>query len=306
MSGAGELTTILYRGPLASCNYGCTYCPFAKRIDSDAQLDTDRAALTRFVRRVEEIAESRRLRVLFTPWGEALTRRWYRDAIVRLSHRIDRVAVQTNLAAGSRWLADARSGHVGFWAAWHPSDTTLAGFVRRVDGVLAQGATISVGTVISAETAERALELHAAISDRAAVWLNPQAPLRRRFTGEQVERLTAIDPHFPHGLVRHRSRGRLCDAGQRSFTVDGRGRMRRCHFVDEVIGDFYANDWAQSLQTRPCPRPGCDCFVGFSQLRDLPIAEAMGDGLLERNPRLPSLGQTPWAIERDLLASVST
>jgi DNA-binding CsgD family transcriptional regulator len=25
---------ILYRGPLASCNYGCEYCPFAKRKDT--------------------------------------------------------------------------------------------------------------------------------------------------------------------------------------------------------------------------------------------------------------------------------
>ena len=30
--------SILYRGPLASCNYDCPYCPFAKRRDSRAQL----------------------------------------------------------------------------------------------------------------------------------------------------------------------------------------------------------------------------------------------------------------------------
>ena len=29
---------ILYRGPLASCNYDCPYCPFAKRRDSTEQL----------------------------------------------------------------------------------------------------------------------------------------------------------------------------------------------------------------------------------------------------------------------------
>ena len=40
--------TILYRGPLASCNYDCPYCPFAKRRDSREQLRADRAALERF------------------------------------------------------------------------------------------------------------------------------------------------------------------------------------------------------------------------------------------------------------------
>jgi sulfatase maturation enzyme AslB (radical SAM superfamily) len=41
--------SILYRGPLSSCNYGCEYCPFAKREESYAQLETDRVALLRFV-----------------------------------------------------------------------------------------------------------------------------------------------------------------------------------------------------------------------------------------------------------------
>ena len=36
--------SILYRGPLASCNYGCEYCPFAKRKDSREALATDLAA----------------------------------------------------------------------------------------------------------------------------------------------------------------------------------------------------------------------------------------------------------------------
>ena len=41
--------SILYRGPLASCDYDCGYCPFAKRRDSPETLRADRAALERFV-----------------------------------------------------------------------------------------------------------------------------------------------------------------------------------------------------------------------------------------------------------------
>ena len=39
---------MLYRGPLASCNYDCPYCPFAKRRDRPEQLRADREALARF------------------------------------------------------------------------------------------------------------------------------------------------------------------------------------------------------------------------------------------------------------------
>jgi sulfatase maturation enzyme AslB (radical SAM superfamily) len=41
--------TILYRGSLISCNYGCEYCPFAKRQQTAAELATDKQQLERFV-----------------------------------------------------------------------------------------------------------------------------------------------------------------------------------------------------------------------------------------------------------------
>jgi hypothetical protein len=41
--------SILYRGPLSSCNYGCGYCPFAKRTETAAEPAHDRACLKRFV-----------------------------------------------------------------------------------------------------------------------------------------------------------------------------------------------------------------------------------------------------------------
>lgn len=66
-----EHLTILYRGPLASCDYDCPYCPFAKRRDTPEQLRADRAALERFTRWVAECGH--RISVLFTPWGGTRT-----------------------------------------------------------------------------------------------------------------------------------------------------------------------------------------------------------------------------------------
>ena len=44
---------ILYRGPLSSCNYGCEYCPFAKRKETRRELEDDGERLNRFVDWVE-------------------------------------------------------------------------------------------------------------------------------------------------------------------------------------------------------------------------------------------------------------
>jgi len=41
--------SILYRGPLSSCNYGCEYCPFAKHSETAAEHKEDERALNRFV-----------------------------------------------------------------------------------------------------------------------------------------------------------------------------------------------------------------------------------------------------------------
>ena len=57
---------VLYRGPLSSCNYGCAYCPFAKRHETNEQHAHDGAQLSRFV----DWALGRTgapLRVFFTP-----------------------------------------------------------------------------------------------------------------------------------------------------------------------------------------------------------------------------------------------
>ena len=70
------------------------------------------------------------------------------------------------------------------------------------------------------------------------------------------------------------------------FTVDGEGDMRRCHFVDEVIGNIHDPDWEQALQPRRCPNQFCDCFLGKAQLQADTLAPFFGATLLERLPIL--------------------
>ncbi len=114
MWGSGVDLTILYRGPLASCDYDCPYCPFAKRRDSPERLRADRAAPERFTAWAAERTGDW-LSVLFTPWGEGLVRSWYRRALIELSHlpQVQRVAIQTNLSCRTGWTAEAPVCHAG-------------------------------------------------------------------------------------------------------------------------------------------------------------------------------------------------
>src|SRR5262245_40999388 len=89
--------SILYRGPLSSCNYECGYCPFAKTRNTRAELKHDERCLQRFSNWVRGRPEE--IGILFTPWGEALVHGYYQNTLCNLSHlpNVRRVAIQTNL-----------------------------------------------------------------------------------------------------------------------------------------------------------------------------------------------------------------
>ena len=124
--------SILYRGPLSSCNYGCWYCPFAKRQESARDLAGDRQALKRFVQWVEDHPEHQ-VGILFTPWGEALVRRWYQDALVRLSNmpHVRRAVIQTNLSCRLEWIDACDTTRLALWTTFHPTEVERGRFLAK-------------------------------------------------------------------------------------------------------------------------------------------------------------------------------
>lgn len=277
--------SVLYRGPLASCNYACCYCPFSKRTETAGQLERDRAALSRFTDWLGR-QDRHEWKVLITPWGEALVRSWYRDAMALVSHmpHLASVAVQTNLSCGLQWLARCRVDRVSLWATWHPRETTCEAFVRKVEQVREQGVRICVGVVGVPEFMDDILCLQKQLPRGVYLWINAQQPRSRPYTVEETDRFQAIDPQFLLSARRQPSFGQHCPAGELSFTVDGAGDMRRCHFVEQVIGNCYEADWEQALRPRTCPNRFCDCYLGKSQFLAEELVPFFGSTSLERLP----------------------
>jgi MoaA/NifB/PqqE/SkfB family radical SAM enzyme len=277
--------TLLYRGSLASCNYDCSYCPFAKRRDTRATLARDAAELQSFVAWAG--AQARPLRVLFTPWGEALVRRHYRDAMLALARlpQVSQVALQTNLAGPLSWLADAPPARLSLCCSYHPTQTTLARFVERVQRLRALGVRHSVGVVARHEHHDAIRALKQALPAGTALWLNAYD---RRGPGyyepEELAWLEALDPWFAHSHTPPPSRGAACRAGAEALSVDGAGDVRRCHFIPTRLGNLYTDALETMLREQPCSRLRCECFIGYAQRRDLGVHDAFGDGLLARIP----------------------
>ncbi|MGW0432728.1 STM4011 family radical SAM protein [Micromonospora sp. NPDC003197] len=287
--------SILYRGPLASCNYDCAYCPFAKRRDSPAQLRADRTALARFVDWVVRNPDGDRLSVLFTPWGEGLTRSWYRDTLVRISRldHVERVAIQTNLACRLDWLAEADRRSVALWATYHPDQVSRSTFLRKCATLHEAGVRFSVGVVGLPGHLDEARALRAALPEEVYLWVN--AAEGHHYSGAEEVDWTAIDPLFGYSVRPHLSGGQDCRTGDTVISVQGDGDVRRCHFVAEPLGNLYDGSYRAALGPRPCPLPVCDCHIGYVHLETLPLYDVFAGGVLERIPaqRLGGRGVAP-------------
>ncbi|MFE2598672.1 STM4011 family radical SAM protein [Streptomyces sp. NPDC059396] len=285
--------TILYRGPLASCDYDCPYCPFAKQRDSREQLRADREALERFAAWVSE-QRNDRLSVLFTPWGEGLVRSWYRRALTELSHlpQVRRVAIQTNLSFRTDWLAGADPEKLALWCTYHPGQTPYDRFLAKCHELSDRSVRFSVGVVGLPEHLELARRLRAELPAHIYLWIN--AAEGHGYTDEEAARWTDLDPLFPYSRRPHSSAGLPCRTGESVISVDGEGTVRRCHFVRTELGNLYDGSYRQALAPRPCPLMTCDCHIGYVHLETLPLYDVFAGGVLERIPGAPErIPRTP-------------
>lgn len=267
---------LLYRGDLSSCNYSCWYCPFAKRSESRASLARDQSQVRRFVEWAS--GSSKRLSILFTPWGEGLVRKHYREALVQLSllSHIREVGIQTNLATAPHWLAAACTQRVSLWCTYHPSQTTRRLFLQRCAVLEELGVRYSVGMVALREDLAEVQAVRAILSPKVYLWLNAyDGRDANYYSAQQVAALTAVDPHFAYNLAPQPSLGARCRAGASALSVDGEGNVRPCHFLQRSLGNLYDGSYLAHLQPQPCSNARCDCYIGYALREDLPFQASL-------------------------------
>ncbi|MEW6733110.1 MAG: STM4011 family radical SAM protein [Acidobacteriota bacterium] len=280
--------TMLYRGPLSSCNYSCVYCPFAKHRETAREHAEDAAALIRFVNWVTERTEHR-LSIFFTPWGEALNRKRYQNALIRLTNirHVDKVAIQTNLSCRLDWLDHCNKERLGLWITFHPSQITRRRFVAKCAELIRRDVRFSVGVVGLPEYRSEIELLRNELPPDIYLWINAYKDVCNYYRKEDMQLYKRVDPLFPINNHHHSSRGELCRCGQSVISVNGDGTIRRCHFIEQPIGNIYQPGFENCLRERRCPNLTCGCHIGYVHLDKLKLYEIFGDGVLERIPTDP-------------------
>jgi MoaA/NifB/PqqE/SkfB family radical SAM enzyme len=284
--------SILYRGSLSSCNYACHYCPFAKHQQSLAEHARDARALEQFLAWVS-LKTNLEISVFFTPYGEALVRKRYQEAIAVLSQleHVQKVVIQTNLSGSLTWLKRVNISKIALWCTYHPTQVSRAKFLKRCEALIQEGVRFSVGGVATLEQINELEQLRRELPQSVYLWLNAfDRRGRNYYTQSNLERLTAIDPLFELNTKRYRSKGQACQAGETVITVDELGTIRRCHFIDQQIGNIYDPNFLQALQPRACNKGFCDCHIGYVHMPKLGLYDVFESGILERIPQNWNVG----------------
>lgn len=278
---------ITYRGSLSSCNYECTYCPFAKTINNSKQLKQDENELLRFIEWIESQEGKHSFEILFTPWGEGLVRKWYRDGLVKLSHmnHVKKVVIQTNLSTIPTWTESANRESLALWTTFHPTETTIEKFLSNINVLNKSMIPHSVGIVGTKENKTYAQLLRSKLPSHTYLWVNAYKDEENYYPTEDIDFFTKIDPLFSINNTNYPSLNRECSAGIHSISVNGDGIVTKCHFVKNSIGNIYEDNLHTILSDkRLCPNSFCNCYIGYIHLPSLALADTYGDKLLERIP----------------------
>ncbi|MBD0346107.1 MAG: radical SAM protein [Coleofasciculus sp. Co-bin14] len=276
---------ILYRGSLVSCNYGCEYCPFAKRSQSAAELAEDRKALERFTHWVAEHPQYR-ISILMTPWGEALIHPWYQQALAKLTNlpNVEKAAIQTNLSCKLEWVEDCNKERLALWTTFHPEWVSLEGFVAQCWELDRRGVRFSVGVVGFPKFKDAIASLRHELPPHVYMWINAVKRELPQLSKADQQFFESIDPLFHLNTHYYPSYGKSCRAGASVISVDENGTVRRCHFIKEPITNIYDPNFEAALFERPCTNETCHCHIGYVHLDYLKLDKVFGSGILERIP----------------------
>ena len=279
--------TILYRGPLISCNYGCEYCPFAKRQQTAAELAIDKQALERFVNWISQHPQHR-FSILITPWGEALIHAWYQQALAKLTNlpNVDKAAIQTNLSCNLDWVEDCNKDKLALWCTFHAEWVERDRFLSQCLELDRRGVSFSAGVVGFPKFKTEIAALRRELPPHIYLWINAVKKELSQLSPEDREFFASIDPLYELNTHHYPSLGRNCRAGKSVISVDGDGTMRRCHFIKEPIGNIYDSNYETALFERPCTNSHCHCHIGYVHLEYLELDKVFGSGILERIPDL--------------------
>ena len=262
---------IYYRGSLKSCNYNCSYCPFAKKGAGRRQQERDREEFVRFVETISR--EEFHGTVQIVPYGEALIHAYYWQGMAELSGlpSIQAVGAQSNFSfpvedmLGEYGKSGGKKEKLRLWGTFHPEMTTVEAFLEQCRLLQEAGVLFCVGGVGVPENLERLRRLRDGLDESVYLWINKMDGLGRAYTPDERRAFLELDPYFELELRPFPVDAAAC---AESIFVQGDGSVRPCNLCHGIMGNLYTDGLA-GLPQKKCTRKVCDCFLSYGSRTDM-------------------------------------
>lgn len=273
-----QAKTLYYRGFIKSCNYACSYCPFAKKQPSAKEIARDQQALEKFSTFVARATKVENMNVFFTPYGEALIYPHIQKSLSQFSKlpQVAYVGIQTNLSCDIKKLValwqkeKANLDKIKLWCSFHPDMVDVDAFAQNILDIM-QFVEVSVGAVGNPANLESIQLLRKKLPPSIYLWINKMDGLRRHYTLDEITEFKAIDPFFDLELKEPRAT-QDCLGGHESFFIEAAGEVYACNRSKASMGNLYQGN----ITYTPCGRKRCDCYLAYSNLTNLPTLQHFG------------------------------
>lgn len=299
---------IIYRGSLKSCNYSCSYCPFAKHRALTAEMERDRQNFVKFCDSIEKRAQAFSIGAVFvTPYGEASIHRWYWEGLSRLAElsEIDRVGMQTNLSFSveecltvfdtfrrndfdtslsqkNRMSPDFdKREKLCIWATFHPEMTTVDEFAAKCHRLIQNHVQVCAGAVGVPGNIQILRELREKLSPAVYLWINKMDGLKRNYRQDEINSFAEIDPFFEFELNNPETDPQMC--ADRCF-VEADGKVRSCNISKARKINWYESN-EEEIFTPICGGKRCTCYLAYGGRGDFALKDIFGDYPIYRIPK---------------------
>lgn len=275
---------IYYRGSLRFCNYSCSYCPFSKEKESGSQLVEDERALFRFVERIGQKKFQGAVQIV--PYGEALIHRYYWRALAKLSRlpQIEAVGAQSNFSFAVKEMlgefekAGGEKEKLRLWGTFHPEMVSEQDFLIVCHQLKEAGILFCAGAVGVPEHLSQLQRIRKELVPAVYFWINKMDGLGRKYTQEEIQAFSALDPYFPLELRHYRADAAHCGS---ALFCDSKGDVYACNRCRHRSGNLYTEDlrealWHISENNRICDRRECDCYISYCNRDDLKEIASFG------------------------------
>ncbi len=253
---------IYYRGYGKDCNYSCSYCIFAR--NKLVNIEKDKKYLDKFVNYIEKTKFEEKISIMFTPYGEALTKKYYFEGIKKLvSHKdIESVSCQTNGSFNEKefinYFSQEELEKISLWVSYHPEMVQVEKFAKKIN-FLNEKIKISVGAVGIKENKNKLESLKKLLNSNIYFWINKLEGIKT----EDYD-FSYIDPYYSLEEEKLRCDINKCQGGIKSIFIKEEGKAYLCHTSKISCGNLYDD---KEIVRNKSGR--CNCYLTYSNRCDL-------------------------------------